>query len=49
MRLILSGLVALALLVATSEANAACGKKLCNGVKSVAKRITHPFNGRFRR
>lgn len=46
MRLILCGLVALALLSIAGEANA-CNGKLRNGVKAVAKRVIHPFNGRL--
>lgn len=47
MRLIVIGLVAIALLAITSEANA-CHGRIRNGAKAVAKRVTHPFNGRFR-
>lgn len=42
MRLILSGMVALALLLSCGEANA-CHGKLRKGLKAVAKRVIHPF------
>lgn len=46
MRLILSGVVGLALLLSCSEASA-CNGRLRNGLKAVAKRVVHPF-GRCR-
>lgn len=48
MRLIVIGLVAFALLVVTSEASA-CSGRIRNGAKAIARKVTHPFNGRFRR
>ena len=47
MRLIVIGLVAFALLVVTSEASA-CSGRIRNGAKAIARKVTHPFNGRFR-
>ena len=52
MRLILCGVVACALLAITaSSADAACGGRgpIRKGLRAAAYRVTHPFNGRFRR